>query len=98
MLINSNLNPWDLKSMLEFQTHMLVARLAPNTGSFIGYYVMWDDGVANRWNEFYTELPLALARMAVLARLDTSRPMFAEGDAEDFSPVARDWLRDRVEK
>lgn len=60
-----------------------------------GFWLNWNDGVANDWSEFYETLPLALARLAVLEHSANAEKGFADS-ADEFAVKANDFLEGAV--
>lgn len=56
-----------------------------------GFELRWSDYVANEWSETYNDLPVAVARLAVLIDAVES-DAFLHLDAPEFAREARRWL------
>ena len=61
-----------------------------------GYWLMWGDGVANKWVEHFDTMPLALARLAVLDYSVESGDGFADS-AKEFAVKANEFFEMAVE-
>ena len=57
-----------------------------------GFELRWGDYVANEWVERYADLPVAVARLALLIDVVQHEDTFRD-DPETFATNARSWLR-----
>lgn len=63
-----------------------------------GWALFWHDGVVNDFTEHYTDLPIALARLAALMYCGHHEfARFFTNDAADFEPAARTFLESVTE-
>lgn len=57
-----------------------------------GFELRWSDYVANEWSETYDDLPVAVARLALLIDVVKNDDLFRD-ESETFARNARGWLR-----